>query len=151
MQWSKKLGWQVLRNGLESRIEVVQAADKVDDGQLVSTVALDALLQKRPRLCALKIDVEGSEEEALMGAWQSLHLRPRLLMDLGYRDVAVKLLSDHESNCLSASGSRLTPRGDGVHAEYRWRGANLLGEPGCRCWDFDAESGAAHAIDKLLR
>lgn len=201
----------VLRNGLESRIEVVQAAagrggvgrlrcpekhsaactvqaaDKVDDGQLVSTVALDALLQKRPRLCALKIDVEGSEEEALMGAWQSLHLRPRLfleihaqqlrergtssgsifdrlLMDLGYRDV--KLLSDHESNCLSASGSRsrLTPRGDGVHAEYRWRGANLLpaglyterdacrcaracflqirpGEPGCRCWDFDAESG----------
>ena len=25
-------------------------------------VALDALLQKRPRLCALKIDVEGSED-----------------------------------------------------------------------------------------
>eukprot|EP00439_Symbiodinium_sp_Y106_P032139 s4177_g3.t2 len=201
----------VLRNGLESRIEVVQAAagrggvgrlrcpekhsaactvevvDTGDEGQLVSTVALDALLQKRPRLCALKIDVEGSEEEALMGAWQSLHLQPRLfleihagqlrergtssgsvfdrlLIELGYRDV--KLLSDHESNCFSASGSRSrsTPQGDGVHAECRWHRANLLpaglyierdacrcaracflqirpGEHGCRCWDFDAESG----------
>ncbi|CAE7372503.1 unnamed protein product [Symbiodinium natans] len=165
----------VLRNHLESRIQVVQAAaGRGGSGSLrcpekhsaacevvsadprdalLTTVSLDSLVQQSPRkpLCAVKIDVEGSEEEVLAGAGHSLRHRPRLfleihalllrkrgtssgrvfdrlLIEFGYRNV--QLLSEHGRSCLSASvRSSLEgawPQGGGIYAEHWWQGASAL-------------------------
>lgn len=98
---AKLLKAAVLRNGLEQRVRVLQVAagQQKGHGQLkcwghsatcqvfeggseVESVSLDSLEIETPRQLALKIDVEGSEEEVLLGATEVLKTRPTLFLEL---------------------------------------------------------------------
>ncbi|CAJ1410430.1 unnamed protein product [Effrenium voratum] len=172
------LGAAAERNGLQ-RLKVRQAAAGAEQGRArlrcrhsatcqvvadgldaeVEMVTLDALTRGRPP-CALKLDVEGSEEEVILGASETLGRRPKLFLELHAFElrqrgsssgrVVDRLLADLKYTkvetlfpdaCLESGQG--VPKGNGSYPASRWDSAEAFLPPtteaqpcACarRCW-----------------
>ncbi|CAJ1354843.1 unnamed protein product, partial [Effrenium voratum] len=172
------LGAAAERNGLQ-RLKVRQAAAGAEQGRArlrcrhsatcqvvadgldaeVEMVTLDALTRGRPP-CALKLDVEGSEEEVILGAAETLGRRPKLFLELHAFElrqrgsssgrVVDRLLADLKYTkvetlfpdaCLESGQG--VPKGNGSYPASRWDSAEAFLPPtteaqpcACarRCW-----------------
>eukprot|EP00931_Biecheleriopsis_adriatica_P011018 TRINITY_DN112083_c0_g1_i1.p1 TRINITY_DN112083_c0_g1~~TRINITY_DN112083_c0_g1_i1.p1 ORF type:complete len:692 (-),score=107.63 TRINITY_DN112083_c0_g1_i1:108-2183(-) len=135
---------QVLNDNTQGRATV----DKnTKDGKAVLSVSLDSMLASAPTkmpICAVKIDVEGAEEEVLRGGRQVLgELRPLMFVELHPKELRMRSrASEHVMNMLlgELGFPNLQPfadttlqecvetgkYGEGTYVGSRWLGARLL-------------------------